>query len=278
MKLMTWNIQWGRGTDGQVDLARLIAEARRIANFDVLCLQEVADNFPELAGSSGENQFAEISRLLPGYSVIEGIAVDIPGTDGRRQRFGNAIATRLPVGRIMRHILPWDADTTLSMTRGLLEVVVHAHFGPLRILTTHLEYFSSKIRRAQVDAVRAIVAQGIDRAATQSATAAGPYAPQAAPAATVLVGDFNMKPDDPVKALLAEPLGVTGGHMVDAWIAANGTKPHPISACVVDQTSEPPHCCDFVYLSEDLVPRLAAISYDGETRASDHQPAMLELS
>jgi len=48
MKLITWNIQWGLGMDGRLDLARIVAEARRLADFDVLCLQEVADGFDDL--------------------------------------------------------------------------------------------------------------------------------------------------------------------------------------------------------------------------------------
>jgi len=55
MRLITWNIQWGLGMDRRLDLERVVRDARRIADFDVLCLQEVADNFPELHGSRGEN-------------------------------------------------------------------------------------------------------------------------------------------------------------------------------------------------------------------------------
>ena len=36
MKLITWNIQWGRGADGRVDLDRIVAHAQRFADFDVL--------------------------------------------------------------------------------------------------------------------------------------------------------------------------------------------------------------------------------------------------
>src|SRR5512142_1619409 len=46
MKLVTWNIQWGLGLDARVDLARIVSTARELADFDVLCMQEVADNFP----------------------------------------------------------------------------------------------------------------------------------------------------------------------------------------------------------------------------------------
>ena len=47
MKLITWNVQWCRGVDQKVDAARVVAEAKRLADFDVLCLQEIADNFPD---------------------------------------------------------------------------------------------------------------------------------------------------------------------------------------------------------------------------------------
>ena len=62
MKLVTWNVQWCLGGDGRVDPARIVAEARAFADFDVLCLQEVACNFPALQGSSVKTS----SRSSPG--------------------------------------------------------------------------------------------------------------------------------------------------------------------------------------------------------------------
>ena len=106
MKLITWNIQWGLGIDGRLDLARMIADARTLADFDVLCLQEVADNFGELKGSRGENQFAAIAALLPGYTAVEGVALDVPDGQGGRRRFGNMILSRLPMGQVLRYTLP----------------------------------------------------------------------------------------------------------------------------------------------------------------------------
>ncbi len=72
MKLITWNIQWCCGVDGKVDPARIVTEAKRLADFDVLCLQEIADNFPHprLAGSAGEDQFALLSTLFRATSAF----------------------------------------------------------------------------------------------------------------------------------------------------------------------------------------------------------------
>src|ERR1700755_3269898 len=76
MRLVDWNIQWGRGVDGRVDLARIVAEAKALHDFDVLCLQEVTRGFHEseqaggLAGRPGADQFAELEALIPRATVI----------------------------------------------------------------------------------------------------------------------------------------------------------------------------------------------------------------
>jgi endonuclease/exonuclease/phosphatase family metal-dependent hydrolase len=278
MKLITWNIQWGRGMDGRVDLARIVSEARRIADFDVLCLQEVADGFSELEGHDGGNQFANIAALLPEYAAVEGIAVDLPGAGGRRRRFGSMILSRLPVGRVLRHALPWDADpTTRNMPRMLLDIEVRAGFGPVRVMTTHLEYFSAPLRARQVAAIRDVYRLGVKRAAQPPKPGTGPYELGEMPAATILTGDFNMRPDDAVKRSLSEAAGDVAG-LADAWETKHPGVPHPPSFCITDQTYGPPHCCDFVFLSPDLAPRLRAISYETEARASDHQPVLVELA
>jgi endonuclease/exonuclease/phosphatase family metal-dependent hydrolase len=41
--------------------------------------------------------------------------------------------------------------------------------------------------------------------------------------------------------------------------------------------SKEPYCCDFVFVSETLASRVQAMRIDSETRASDHQPVLLEL-
>jgi endonuclease/exonuclease/phosphatase family metal-dependent hydrolase len=279
MKLMSWNIQWGRGMDGRVDLARIVSEARTFGDFDILCLQEVADGFSDLEGSAGENQFAEIAALLPGYVPVEGAAVDLAKAGGGRRRFGNMIVSRLPIDRILRHVLLWPADpATRNMPRMLLDIEVCGPFGPVRIMTTHLEYFSPELRAAQVHAIREIVRASILRAGQPHQEGKGPYARGASPAATVLAGDFNMPPHDPLKLSLSEPLGGGVPGLVDAWTAVYPQTPHPPSFCIADQTYGPPHCCDFVFVSQDLAPLLRGATYDISTRASDHQPVLVEFA
>jgi len=42
--------------------------------------------------------------------------------------------------------------------------------------------------------------------------------------------------------------------------------------------SWPLYCCDFLFITEDLAPRVRSVRVDGGTDASDHQPVILELS
>lgn len=168
MKLVSWNVQWGRDAGGRVDLDRTLKAARRLADFDVICMQEITRGFGVLPGGPGPDQFAEIAQALPGYTVLDAIGADLPSLDGSpsRRQFGNAIATRLPVSLVLRHSLPWPADASApSMQRVALEAVVETSSGPLRILVTHLEFYSLQQRLAQVDELRRLQLEAV-RAAT----------------------------------------------------------------------------------------------------------------
>jgi hypothetical protein len=78
----------GAGVSTAVSIPRGSSPRRRqLADFDVLCLQEIADNFPDprLAGNTDEDQFATLAALLPGFTAVGGAAVDHPGDGGRRR-------------------------------------------------------------------------------------------------------------------------------------------------------------------------------------------------
>lgn len=268
MRLLSWNVQWCRGIDERVDPKRIADVARRFADPDVFCLQEIARHFPEMAGSSGEDQVEVLRREFAGYEAFFVPAVDIPGKKGRRQ-FGNLILTRLPVGRVMRHHLPWPAlDDQRSMPRGAVEVTVEAPFGPLRITTTHLEYYSSAHRAAQVDRLHELHREGCVAHAPVSEP--GSYESYERAKSAIITGDFNLKPDDPVHRKMLE------GGFVDAWAALNAGRSRENTFHLFD--GETPYCCDYIFVTPDLVPRLRAIRVEKETQASDHQPVMLELA
>ena len=267
MRLLTWNVQWCRGMDGRVDPPRIAAYARE-TDADVICLQEVAIGFADLPGSKGENQVEALRGALPGYAAFFGGAVDLPGESGARKRFGNAIFSRLPVGRVLRHALPWCPQPGVpTMPRGALEAVIEAPGGALRVVTTHLEYYSGALRAMQIDRLGEIYREG-DHPLTPQGE--GPFVPLPRPVSALACGDFNMPAQDPLHARM-KALG-----FVDSWEALHPGTPHPATFRVFEE-GETAFCCDFVFASEDLPPRLRSIRVDGANRASDHQPVIAEI-
>lgn len=277
MKLITWNIQWARGVDEKVDPRRIVDHARQMADFDVLCLQEVAANFPDLDGNDRTDQFALFAELLPGFTAIEAVGVDVPDGQGGRKRFGNLLLTRLPVAQALRHVLPWGAAATRNMPRVLVEAVVETPCGPVRLMTTHLEYSSPSLRAAQIEGIRQIHRMAAARQATPRAPGPHTYVLTPNTTSAILTGDFNMRPDDAGLAQLLAPFEGNVPPLLDLWPVLRGEVPHPPSAFICDQTYGPPGCLDYVLATPDLAARARSITYDIETRASDHQPILAEF-
>ena len=282
MKLLSWNIQWGRGMDGRVDLARTLRTIRQLEDFDVICLQEVAVNFPGLPGSRGEDEVAELAAGLPGYTAIYGAATDVPDGRGGRSRFGNAIFSRLPVGQVWRHLLPWPAEPDApSMQRVLVEAVVDADVGPLRVLTTHLEYYSRPQRQIQIDAIRRLHAEACAMAARSplAEEQGGSFEVFPRPAQALLCGDMNFPAWAPERAQILAPFAGGEPGFRDAWTVLHPDQPHAPTCGIhpVDFVDRP-ECFDFVFVTEGLGDRLRAHGVDAVTEASDHQPVWVELA
>ncbi|OGA59701.1 MAG: hypothetical protein A3F77_12365 [Betaproteobacteria bacterium RIFCSPLOWO2_12_FULL_67_28] len=274
MRLLQWNIQWCRGVDGVVDPARIARAARELCDPDVACFQEVAVNFPALAGSAGEDQAALLATAFPGYEAHFAWGVDVPDGRGGRRRFGNLILSRLPVRQVLRHPLPWPAhDGVPSMPRVALETVIEAPWGAVRVITTHLEYYSDIQRAAQVARLCEIDAEARAHATLRPSDRyeSGPFQPFVRPGASILTGDLNMHPDDPLMA----PLRQTWR---DAWALAHPGVAQPATFGLFDaEFAREPYCCDYVFVSETLAPRLAAVRVDPHCKASDHQPVIAEF-
>jgi endonuclease/exonuclease/phosphatase family metal-dependent hydrolase len=280
MKIITWNVQNCRGCDGRIDAKRIVEHARALADFDVLCLQEVSDGFEPL--DAGENQFARLGALLPGFTGVAGHAVDLLAPGGGRARFGNLLLTRLPVAHILRHALPQPFDDApRSMPRLMLEATLLTQMGPLRVMTTHLEYFSGTQRAAQIDAIRRAHANACDQAHRAPATIAptSPYGGTPHTASAILTGDFNFRPEDPLHATMHESFGdAYTPPFVDAWQSCYPNVPQPDTVGIYDRAQWPEaFACDFMFVTEDLLPRVERLEVETVTQASDHQPMLLVL-
>src|SRR5262245_36229710 len=229
MNLISWNVQWCRGCDGRVNPARISKVIKEMADVDVVCLQEVARNFPCLPGSAGENQYETLAGLFPDYTVIKGVAIDVLAPEGDWREFGNALITRLPILQVYRRLLPWPPDSSVpSMQRSAIEVVLGSPSGPFRVTTTHLEYYSAKQRAAQVEELRDLqIEAGGHALAPQPGKEGGPFQPIARPASAILTADFNVRPEDPLHARVQAPLAAGYPTDRDRLPVRHRGQPHP---------------------------------------------------
>jgi len=292
MIFVSYNIQWGTGKDGRVDLARIAGE---IGAADVIALQEV-DRF--WTRSRMIDQTAEFAALFPEHHWVYGPGMDmdasIRGDDRRlvtrRRQFGNMVLSRAPILAARNHLLPKMAlEEKLSLQRAAQEAVIEAPSGPLRVYSVHLNHSSAEERLIQIARLRQVVAGAPDEGAAWTGRdfhpvweEDGPQPPM--PARAILMGDFNLTPDSPEHAALCGPSEGGGGNgrgdgsgsgdgLVDSWRAL-GHEEGPGWTC---PEARGDRRIDYALVTADLKDRLRAMSVDHAAQGSDHQPIRVEM-
>ena len=265
--IVTWNIQNGRGCDGLTDLSRAARVIRAMGEADVICLQEIARYDPAYGDA---DQVAELASLFPGFEVLFGAAL----RRGGDRQYGNAILSRSPVLQWFNHLLPHPAEGGIKhMQRQAVEVVVQTAAGPLRVMTTHLEFYSARHRAAQIARLRELQDEAAANEASPPKSSSSPYDAVPRPLSLVLCGDLNVLPDDDeYRALFRSPL-------LDGWKVFS-KQPHPATTGLHDRVQWPMggHCRDYFAVTPDVAGRIRSIEMDAATDASDHQPLRLVLA
>ena len=280
MKLITWNIQRGRGLHGSCSIDRVVKDLRRIADFDVLCLQEVSAGYTDLPGSDGANQFMQLSRLMQGFTPVAGVATDVLNQDGTRMLFGNMIFSRFPVIQVLRHLLPWPVDAeVMSMQRCALETTLDTPLGLVRVTTTHLEYFSLLQRTAQVAHLRNMHRDAAlhARASRPGERGNGPFCAVARAGRAVLTGDFNFLPDSEEYLRLQQGFDDGVPAYRDTWAECHPFQPHEPTVGLHDESSRP-FTFDYIFASADLAPKVRSVRVASEIAGPDHQPMLIKLA
>ena len=99
MRIVTYNIQFGTGKDGRIDLGRI---ARSVDGADVIALQEVDRNWRR---SGMTDQVAELTALLGDYHWVYAPCFDVDassreadgGLTNRRRPFGPPLLPKPPI-------------------------------------------------------------------------------------------------------------------------------------------------------------------------------------
>lgn len=291
MLVATYNIQWGKGRDGVVDLARI---ARAVAEADVIGLQEVERNWREMEHA---DQVQRLAELFPDRYVYFAPSVDICvsglGAGGRRQ-YGLLVISRWPVLTARTYPLPsYPVHGYLNDSSVLLETVIGHPAGSFRFYVTHLNYVSERQRLLQSRLILDIVAD----APLQGGPITGPGVPAseygadwiaiqkddvpAMPRPAIVLGDFNMMPSSPEYALLAGPVGPDYGRLAEQGLFADALTLAGVGesegitypANDIEQAKR----IDHIFVTLEFAGLVRRGWIDEAAAASDHQPVFAEI-
>ena len=287
VKFITYNIQFGRGLDGQYDLDRI---AHTVESADVIALQEVECHFPR---SGYVDQVRVLAKRLKFHHWVYGAGVDIAADevlpDGevvhRRQQFGNMLLSKTPIITARNHLLPKYASVgPLSIQRSALEGVIDCAGQRIRVYSVHLTHISAQTRLHQVDRILEI-----DRSAPREG---GPIAGNPAktdfagqadvatlPRDSILMGDFNFTADSEEYSRIVGPKSDYGGRVVnpegfvDAWRVAGNSE---ISGVTAERRGEDVRM-DYCFVRQSLSDRIGAVKILSHAVGSDHKPVVMEM-
>jgi len=287
MRLVSYNIQYGRGKDGRFDLDRIAAE---VAGADVIAMQEVERYWVR---SGLVDQPAELARRLADYYWVYGAGVDVHApaavagerAGACRRQFGNLLMARTPILATRNHLLPKRSSIgPMSLQRAALEGVIETAVGMLRVYSLHLTHLSAETRLPQVEMLLRVHRDAPwEGAAFAAGDPQAEWVRESAPPApgsyAVLMGDFNAEPDSSEYARIVGPLSDYGGRIinpqgfVDAWVQAG----HAERAGVTADIHGRPVRLDYCFVSAALRDRVRGARIDEEARGSDHQPLWVDI-
>jgi endonuclease/exonuclease/phosphatase family metal-dependent hydrolase len=156
LRVVTWNIRGGVGSDGRFDLDRVVRLLKR-AEPDIVALQEVDSRRGAI---HHQHPFVMLRDALGTHSVE---AKSIITPDGE---YGQILISRWPLSDIRIH----DISVLGREPRRAIEAEVHSPFGPLRMAAVHLG-LTFRERQTQTQTLVDIASRS--------------------PMTTVMAGDFN---------------------------------------------------------------------------------------
>jgi endonuclease/exonuclease/phosphatase family metal-dependent hydrolase len=187
LRVLTYNIRHGEGSDGKIDLERL---ARVIvdSDADLVALQEVDVGVDRTGGVDQASVLARLTGLHADFAA----AITFQGG-----QYGLAVLSRWPLTDPGRYELPGDPRDEPRIAQ-VVHVRPWRHRPPVRFVNTHLHYArDTPSRAAQIHRLHELFVNDD-------------------PIPTVLAGDLNTRPDEAEMQL-----------MFDHWLDAGGANPQP---------------------------------------------------
>ncbi len=294
MRFVTYNIHFGIGRDGVLDLDRITAA---VDGADVIGLNEVECHWPR---SGMVHQPEELARRLPRYHWVYGPTFDVDGSEiaddgrvlNRRRQHGNLLMSRLPILSTRNHVLPkFHGLNHFSTAASAIEGVIDTPGGAIRVYVVHLGSLTTEERQAQLAALLASRERSYAEGGEWTGSPIGgagvdwscgdPAPPN--PYEAILMGDFNAMPGSAeYQTMIAMTPGNKGPvryrhGFTDAWVAANGTAGGETKITDQDNPGRVDSRIDYCFVANALADRISSARVDVDAPGSDHQPLWAEI-
>ena len=180
VRVLSYNIHHGEGTDGKLDLPRL-ARVIRAADPDFVALQEVDRKTNRTKGVDQTVELARLTGLHGGF----GKAIDFEGGE-----YGQAVLSRVPFEPGTVHTLPGEPARE---QRIAFAVKVKLDGQDVTFATTHLHHQGDDLRQRQAAKLNEVFTDGT----------------------VIVAGDLNANPDSkPLEILKAKWTAVIGKELL----------------------------------------------------------------
>ncbi len=280
MKIVTYNIQFGLGKGGRFDLER-ITDA--VDGADIITLQQVERNWQH---SGYVDQPKELGRLLSQYYWVYGPYFDVDAStrnpDGtvnnKRRQFGTMTLSKTPIVTSRLFPLPKSIiNDRRNMVVGMLETVIDQGEGnALRVYNVHLSAKSKADRIAQIHSIL----NHTHAAPYQGGAWTGVGLPPLwaedkntppMPDEFVLLGDFNLSPQDPEYQHLIDTKE-NQCDLVDTWMLGGNQIDQGITfPANADAHTEIGQRLDFAWVDEAMKKLVLIARINDAASGSDHQ-------
>ncbi len=283
MRILSWNVQYGKASDGSQDFLRTLQHIRSLGDFDVICLQELARNMSEYCAADQSDHLQMAQSFFKEYVAVWGSGFSWPanqqGDSSRRQEFGNLSLVKCELLDSRVHQLPRPATPDKEqMQRVAVETVIDSKMGPFSIINTHLAFHDKDENQQQIEHLNRLEEERIANHSEPKRVGQGTYQAGFLPSARILCGDFNFTPETSQYRYHIDM------NWLDAWGLGHGDIAHLPTCGIFDALQWPHggHCRDYFWLSHEFQSRELELSLkmrvDTDTSLSDHQPVILELS
>lgn len=245
IRVLTYNIHHGEGTDGKFDLPR-IAKVMLAVKPDIVAVQEVDQ---KTRRASGVDQPAELSRLT-GMQVVYGRNIDFEGGG-----YGTAVLTKLPVkSHESVKLKSFYAPTKENAEQRGVQVLELGENGELVFLCTHLDYRPPEDERmASAKTINELIKKHGNKPA-------------------IIAGDFNALPDSRPIHEFAKEWKIAGPIVRADGTAAKGAKP-----ILTFPAEKPDRWIDYVMYRPANRWQVVEVRVLEEPVASDHSPLLAVL-